>query len=109
MKKKIKDYFIKNSQIKFYKGYVQNISLEEKGIFLCLFDGGEVLVNKVINCSGKGDDDLIKQIINDKIGVKDIFNETLKENPAYNNIITSVSKFDELINNKPNCLDKLEQ
>ena len=73
-----KDYFIKNNQIKFYKGYVQNISLEGKGIFLCFFDGGEVLVNKVINCSGKGDDDLIKQIINDKIGVKDIFNETLK-------------------------------
>ncbi len=38
-----------------------------------------------------------------------LFNKTLKENPAYNNIITSVSKFDELINNKPDCLDKLEQ
>ena len=38
-----------------------------------------------------------------------LFNETLKENPAYNNIITSVSKFDELINNNPDCLDELEQ
>ena len=48
------------------------------GLFSCLFDGGKVIADKVINCSGKGNDDLIKQIINDKIGVQDIFNETLK-------------------------------
>ena len=73
-----KEYFIKNNQIKLYKGHVKNISLEGKDLFLCLFDGGKVIVDKVINCSGKGNDDLIKQIINDKLGVKDIFNETLK-------------------------------
>ena len=37
-----------------------------------------------------------------------LFNEKLKENPAYNEIISSVTEFDELINNKPDCLDELE-
>ena len=37
-----------------------------------------------------------------------LFNEKLKENPAYNEIISSVSQFDELINNKPDCLGELE-
>ena len=37
-----------------------------------------------------------------------LFNEKLKENPAYNEIISSVSEFDELINNKPDCLGELE-
>ena len=37
-----------------------------------------------------------------------LFNEKLKENPAYNDIISSVTKFDELINAKPDCLGELE-
>ena len=37
-----------------------------------------------------------------------LFNEKLKENPAYNEIISSVTEFDELINNKPDCLGQLE-
>ncbi len=37
-----------------------------------------------------------------------LFNQKLKENPAYNEIISSVTKFDELINNKPDCLGQLE-
>ena len=37
-----------------------------------------------------------------------LFNEKLKENPAYNEIISSVSEFDKLINNKPDCLGELE-
>ncbi|MFL2647599.1 MAG: hypothetical protein EVA29_02345 [Candidatus Actinomarinales bacterium] len=37
-----------------------------------------------------------------------LFNEKLKENPAYNEIISSVTEFDELINNKPDCLGELE-
>jgi len=37
-----------------------------------------------------------------------LFNEKLKENPAYNEIISSVTKFDELINSKPDCLGELE-
>jgi len=37
-----------------------------------------------------------------------LFNEKLKENPAYNEIISSVTEFNELINNKPDCLGELE-
>ena len=37
-----------------------------------------------------------------------LFNDKLKENPAYNEIISSVTEFDELINNKPDCLGQLE-
>ena len=37
-----------------------------------------------------------------------LFNEKLKENPAYNEIISSVTKFDELVNAKPDCLGELE-
>ena len=37
-----------------------------------------------------------------------LFNEKLKENPAYNEIISSVTEFDELINNKPDCLGEVE-
>ncbi len=37
-----------------------------------------------------------------------LFNEKLKENPAYNEIISSVTEFDELINNKRDCLGELE-
>ena len=37
-----------------------------------------------------------------------LFNEKLKENPAYNNIISSVTEFDELINTYPDCLGELE-
>ena len=37
-----------------------------------------------------------------------LFNEKLKENPAYNDIISSATKFDELINAKPDCLGELE-
>ena len=37
-----------------------------------------------------------------------LFNEKLRENPAYNNIISSVTEFDELINTYPDCLDELE-
>ena len=37
-----------------------------------------------------------------------LFNETLKNNPAYSDIIASVSNFDELINNNPECLGELE-
>ncbi len=37
-----------------------------------------------------------------------LFNETLKNNPAYSNIIASVSNFDELITNNPECLGELE-
>ena len=35
-----------------------------------------------------------------------LFNEKLRENPAYNNIISSVTEFDELINTYPDCLDE---
>ena len=37
-----------------------------------------------------------------------LFNETLKKNPAYSDIIASVSNFDELITNNPECLGELE-
>ena len=37
-----------------------------------------------------------------------LFNETLKNNPAYSDIIASVSNFDELITNNPDCLGELE-
>ena len=37
-----------------------------------------------------------------------LFNEKLKENPAYNNIISSVTEFDDLINTYPDCLVELE-
>ena len=37
-----------------------------------------------------------------------LFNEKLKENLAYKDIISSVTKFDELINAKPDCLGELE-
>ena len=37
-----------------------------------------------------------------------LFNEKLKENPAYNNIISSVTEFDELINTYPDCLGEME-
>ena len=37
-----------------------------------------------------------------------LFNETLKNNPAYSDIIASVSNFDELITNNPECLGELE-
>ena len=37
-----------------------------------------------------------------------LFNETLKNNPAYSDIIVSVSNFDELITNNPECLGELE-
>ena len=73
-----KEYFFNNNQMQFYKGHVKKISLDREGSLLCLFDGGKVIADKVINCSGKGNDDLITQIINDKIGAQDIFNETLK-------------------------------
>ena len=37
-----------------------------------------------------------------------LINENLKNNPAYNDIITSVLNFDELITNNPECLGELE-
>ena len=37
-----------------------------------------------------------------------LFNEKLRENPAYSNIISSVTEFDRLINTYPDCLDELE-
>ena len=37
-----------------------------------------------------------------------LFNETLKNNPAYSDIIASVSNFDELITNNPECLGELQ-
>ena len=37
-----------------------------------------------------------------------LFNENLKNNPAYNEIITSVLNFDELITNNPECSSELE-
>ncbi len=37
-----------------------------------------------------------------------LFNQTLKNNPAYSDIIASVSNFDELITNNPECLGELE-
>ena len=37
-----------------------------------------------------------------------LFNQTLKNNPAYSDIIASVSNFDELITNNPDCLGELE-
>ena len=37
-----------------------------------------------------------------------LFNETLKNNPAYSDIIASVSNFDELITNNPECSSELE-
>ena len=37
-----------------------------------------------------------------------LFNETLKNNPAYSDIIASISNFDELITNNPECLGELE-
>ena len=36
------------------------------------------------------------------------FNETLKNNTAYSDIIASVSNFDELITKNPECLGELE-
>ena len=37
-----------------------------------------------------------------------LFNENLKNNPDYNDIITSVLNFDELITNNPECSSELE-
>ena len=37
-----------------------------------------------------------------------LFNENLKNNPAYSDILASVSNFDELITNNPECLGELE-
>ena len=37
-----------------------------------------------------------------------LFNETLKNNPAYTDIIASVSNFNELITNNPECLGELQ-
>ena len=37
-----------------------------------------------------------------------LFNENLKNNPAYNDIISSVLNFDELITNNPECSSELE-
>tara|TARA_Y100001935_G_C17061646_1_gene387056 strand:- start:293 stop:631 length:339 start_codon:yes stop_codon:yes gene_type:complete len=37
-----------------------------------------------------------------------LFNENLKNNPAYNDIITSILNFEELITNNPECLSELE-
>ena len=37
-----------------------------------------------------------------------LFNENLKNNPAYSDIITSVLNFDELISNNPECSSELE-
>ena len=37
-----------------------------------------------------------------------LFNQTLKNNPAYSDIIASVSNFDELITNNPECSSELE-
>ena len=37
-----------------------------------------------------------------------LFNENLKNNPAYNDIITSILNFEELITNNPECSSELE-
>ena len=37
-----------------------------------------------------------------------LIKETLKNNPAYSDIIASLSNFDELITNNPECLGELE-
>ena len=41
-------------------------------------EGKSIDADIIINCSGKGKDTLNEQIINSKIGVPDIFNETLE-------------------------------
>ena len=64
---------------------------------LCLFDGGKVIADKVINCSGKGNDDLITQIINDKIGAQDIFNETDEEDESKKPVHRAVLKSRNLL------------
>ena len=40
--------------------------------------------------------------------IKNSMEQTLKNNPAYSDIIASVSNFDELITNNPECLGELE-
>ena len=37
-----------------------------------------------------------------------LFNENLKNNPAYNDIVSSILNFEELITNNPECLSELE-
>ena len=61
-----------------HKGKVKNIIQNKNTIILTIGDRKSINVDKIINCSGKGEDKLAKQIIKSKIGFSDIFNETLE-------------------------------
>ena len=61
-----------------HKGKAKNIIQNKNSIILTIGDRKSISVDKIINCSGKGEDKLAKQIIKSKIGFSDIFNETLE-------------------------------
>ena len=61
-----------------HKGKVKNIIQNKNTSVLIIGDRKSIKVDKIINCSGKGEDKLAKQIIKSKIGFSDIFNETLE-------------------------------
>ena len=70
--------FQKNKQLIIHKGYAKSIIQKKKLITLFTAEGKSIDADIIINCSGKGKDMLNEQIINSKIGVPDIFNETLE-------------------------------
>ena len=70
--------FQKNQKLFMHKGKVKNIIQNKNTIILTIGDRKSINVDKIINCSGKGEDKLAKQIIKSKIGFSDIFNETLE-------------------------------
>ncbi len=75
---KAKNYFQDKGQLIVYRGYAEKIINEKNTLNLKLHDGRKIASDKIINCSGKGRDFLIDQIIKDKMGIPDIFNETLQ-------------------------------
>lgn len=75
---KAKDYFLKKGQLTIHSGFAEKIIVNNELLTLKLLDGSTLSSDKIINCSGKGRDMLFDQIIKDKMGMADIFNETLK-------------------------------
>ena len=73
-----KNFFHDKGQLVVYRGYAEKITNKRNLLNLELSDGKNIISDKIINCSGKGRDFLIDQIINDKLGIPDIFNETLQ-------------------------------
>tara|TARA_X000000950_G_scaffold64496_1_gene79086 strand:+ start:1529 stop:2863 length:1335 start_codon:yes stop_codon:yes gene_type:complete len=70
---------LKNKQqLIIFNGYAKNIIQKKNSFSLLLNNGKSINSDIIINCSGKGKDNLNEQLINSKIGVPDIFNEALE-------------------------------